>query len=87
MKLKYLFENASNILRRLQEAEGVRKWRFVANPQCCDTCQAMDGKIVESPNMPVWYGHVPNEPGRFNCRCKWVPADEFNGEQEHDEEV
>ena len=87
MKLKYLYENTVNLLRRLQESDGINRWRFVANAQCCEKCQEMDGRIVESVNMPAWYGHVPGEPGRFNCRCEWVPVDdnELDGEATNEE--
>jgi len=88
MKLRYLYENTANILRRLKESDGVTKWRFVANPNCCDKCQEMDGEIVESNAMPVWYGHAPGEPGRFNCRCHWEPVEdteELDGEENYEE--
>lgn len=85
MKLKYLLESSNALLGRLNEdilpsvnhgepTSPSGKWRFVSNANCCEACQGYDGYIVESQTMPIWYGHVPGEPGRFNCRCKWVPV-------------
>ena len=48
-----------------------QKWKFVANPGCCEKCTSMNGYTVNGP-MPKWYPHVPNKNGRFNCRCRWV---------------
>ena len=71
MKLKYLFERTEDILRRINESEGLYTWQFVANPQCCEKCTELNGYTVQADKEPQWYGHVPNEAGRFNCRCSW----------------
>jgi hypothetical protein len=48
-----------------------QKWKFVANPGCCDKCRSMNGYTVNGP-MPKWYPHVPDKNGRYNCLCRWV---------------
>lgn len=72
MKLKYLFERTEDILRRCNESEGTRQWKFVANPTCCQKCLDMDGFIANSDTQPQWFAHVPEQAGRFNCKCDWV---------------
>lgn len=47
------------------------RWRFVANPQCCEKCREMNGQVAYGPK-PVWYGHAQDREGRYNCRCRWV---------------
>lgn len=71
MKIKYLFERTEDILRRINESEGSRQWKFVANSQCCQKCLDMDGLITNSDQQPQWYAHVPELAGRYNCRCEW----------------
>ena len=48
------------------------KWVFVANPNCCEKCLAMNGHVETSPTEPTFYGHVPNREGRYNCKCHWL---------------
>lgn len=71
MKLKYLFERTEDILRRINESEGLYSWKFVANPTCCEKCRKLNGFIAHSDKEPQWYAHVPDMEGRFNCRCRW----------------
>lgn len=71
MKLKYLYKKTEDILRRIDESEGQYSWKFEANPACCKKCLELDGYIAKSDRKPEWYGHVPEEPGRFNCKCDW----------------
>lgn len=71
MRLKFLYEKTEDILRRIDESEGLYSWKFNANPACCNKCLELDGYIAKSDKKPEWYAHVPDEPGRFNCRCDW----------------
>jgi len=48
------------------------KWIFIANPNCCPKCLSMNGRTEIGPKEPLFYGHVPDREGRFNCRCHWV---------------
>lgn len=107
MKLKYLYENANNLLQRLYDSDSNvtncslfertynipayknklsqqaandhqysnRRWRFVANPTCCELCKYADGFITYSDEEPRWYGHAPGVPERCNCKCRWDPVD------------
>ena len=79
MKIKYLYETAADILKRVNASSGSKRWLFIANPQCCDLCKDMDGVVVEADEQPQWYGHVPNEPGRYNCKCDWKYIGDTNG--------
>lgn len=79
MKLKYLYETAADIIKRVEASTGSRKWQFVANPQCCELCSDMNGVIVDSDTEPQWYAHMPNQIGRFNCKCLWKLVENSNG--------
>lgn len=35
------------------------KWIFVANPDCCEKCKAMNGATYNG-TKPKFYGHVPD---------------------------
>ncbi len=35
------------------------KWIFVANPNCCEKCRAMNGATYNG-TKPTFYGHVPD---------------------------
>ena len=37
--------------------------RFLANPDCCDECQEMDGEVAD-----LGEGELPHP----NCRCNWL---------------
>lgn len=48
------------------ERYGYDEYEFIANPKCCDVCQALDGRIFKVSRMMPGENAAPIHP---NCRC------------------
>lgn len=52
---------------------GFEEYEFIANSGCCDTCQALNGKIFKVKKMMPGENAAPIHP---NCRCSTAPYED-----------
>lgn len=52
---------------------GFEEYEFIANSGCCDTCQALNGKVFKVKKMMPGENAAPIHP---NCRCSTAPYED-----------
>ena len=58
---------------------GFEEYEFIANSGCCDTCQALNGKIFKVKKMMPGENAAPIHP---NCRCSTAPYEDSEAYEE-----